>query len=98
MIRVTITDTGGQEKVSREETESALMGCNPDIPESLPGAVSEGDGGAFAHIGAIGPHGRESYQKFSAVFGSGPYPGSNCGISILGAGSIANLRKLIEDS
>ena len=43
--------------------------------------------GAFTHIGSIGEHGRESYSKFSAIFGVYRYPGANCGISILGIGS-----------
>jgi len=43
--------------------------------------------GAFTHIGSITERGRVSHSKFSAVFGTGRYPGSNCGISILGTGA-----------
>ena len=45
--------------------------------------------GVFTHIGSIGEYGRESYSKFSAIFGIYRYPGANCGISILGIGSTA---------
>jgi radical SAM protein with 4Fe4S-binding SPASM domain len=54
-------------------------------------------GGGFAHVGAIGPQGRETYQKLSAVFGPNPYPASNCGISILGAGAKSKPHKLLPD-
>ena len=54
-------------------------------------------GGGFSHIGAIGPQGRQTYQKLSAVFGPSTYPATNCGISILGAGALSNLHKLLED-
>ena len=38
----------------------------------------------FAHVGSITEHGRVSYTKLTAVFGSARYPRSNCGISVLG--------------
>jgi hypothetical protein len=97
MIKVRITEIDATEKISQEEIRSAIKNCNPERLQPSP-AGPKRSGGAFAHIGAIGPQGRETYQKFSALFGSRPYPGANCGISILGAGSLANLRKLIQNS
>ena len=97
MIKIKIIEIDETEKIPPEEIRSAIRSCDPERPEPSAGSGPRRSGGAFAHVGAIGPEGRETYQKFSALFGPRAYPGANCGISILGAGSIANLRKLIED-
>jgi hypothetical protein len=97
MVKIKIIESEGEEIVSREEINSALRSCNPGRPVLPATGGPKQSGGAFTHVGGIGPQGRESYQKLSAVFGPRMYPGSSCGISILGAGSLSNLRKLIQD-
>jgi len=97
MVKITILDIDEGELVSSEEIDSTIRNCSQDNFGLLQTPDSKPIGGAFAHVGAIGPLGRESFQKFSAVFDPNPYPGSNCGISILGAGSISNLRKLLRE-
>ena len=97
MVKVKIIDLDERQKVSSEEIESAIKSCNPERRLSPPTGGPKESGGAFTHVGGIGPYGRGSYQKLSAVFGPRMYPGSSCGISILGAGSISNLRKLLRD-
>jgi hypothetical protein len=66
---------------------AALLNDDFQTYERTPMTV-EGRGGrlgsGFAHVGSIGEHGRRSYAKLTAVFGGVSFPGSNCGISILG--------------
>ena len=95
MIKAKKIHRGAKRKISSGESNSPMRRIGRKRPPSSPTGSPKERGGAFTHVGAIGPQGRESYQKLSAVFGPRTYPGSSCGISILGAGSISNLRKLI---
>lgn len=80
--------SGEDEPVSRDEIVSVLadivLAHNEGAQARYRGQRAGRLKGAFTHIGAIGSLGRESDSKFSAVFGTWRYPGSNCGISILG--------------
>lgn len=92
MIKVKIINLDSKQRISIAELHAAIgkFDARPPAPRRM--------GGSFAHVGAIGPEGRATYQKLSAVFGPGTYRGGNCGISTLGAGSLANLRNLIQDT
>ena len=90
-MRIVLTDMSSDEPVTGSELARAGIALilGPTLAEHAAAAVT-GQGqnvrrGAFTHIGSIGEHGRVSYSKFSAVFGPGRFPGSNCGISILGS-------------
>ena len=96
MVKVKIIDQDKRQKVSSEEIERAGKSRKSERRLSPTTGGPKERGGAFTHVGAIGPQGRGSYQKLSAVFGPRMYPGSSCGISILGAGSLSNLRKLLQ--
>ncbi len=90
-MKITVTDTLAEERVTQGELAQAgaILILTPTLAEHAAAALT-GKGrnvrrGAFTHIGSIGELGRVSYSKFSAVFGPARFPGSNCGISILGS-------------
>lgn len=90
MARIIMVDDV-EAPLSVEELRQAAVSLLDDDfetyqPLSTPAIASHYKlGSGFAHIGTITEHGRRSYAKLTAVFGGASYPGSNCGISILGA-------------
>lgn len=89
-VRITVDCIPDGADVTRAEFAAALESLREDY--EAPGLTKEASGmeqsnaiGGFAHVGSITEQGRVSYTKFTAVFSAARYPGSNCGISILGA-------------
>ncbi len=95
-VKVKLLPLQEDKKISVKEMETAIELSKQVDDKFAINRNSRQNAGGFAHIGAMGQFGRESYTKLSAIFGGeNRYPASHCGISVLGIKGICG-EKIIR--